>query len=135
MPKFRRALHFPWAIEKLIVGSKLKIKQLQLIVLLKLLTAPYVNHYVLLNFLINMFKVNNEDCETTSSDFTEVPFIVQFEHIQHSFQHLTLLFYCWLWSSICLIGLRNVGKFLGKHLYRSLFDNKVVGWVCNFIKK
>ena len=31
--------------------------------------------------------------------------------------------------------LRNVAKFTGKHLFQSLFFNKVVGQACNFIKK
>ena len=31
--------------------------------------------------------------------------------------------------------LRNFAKFTGKHLYQSLFVNKVAGLTCNFIKK
>ena len=31
--------------------------------------------------------------------------------------------------------LRNFAKFTGKHLYQSLFFNKVAGLACNFIKK
>ena len=31
--------------------------------------------------------------------------------------------------------LRNFAKFIGKHLYQSLFSNKVAGAACNFIKK
>ena len=32
------------------------------------------------------------------------------------------------------MSLKNVGKFLGKHLCRSLFVNEAVGWACSFIK-
>ena len=32
-------------------------------------------------------------------------------------------------------ALRNFAKFTGKHLYQSLFLNKVVGLACNLIKK
>ena len=88
----------------------------------------------MLNFLINMFKVSNNDCKTTSSDFTEVFFLVTLNTFSTAFK-IWLLFYSWVWWSIWLMSLKNIGKFLGKHLCRSLFVNEAVGWACSFIKK